>query len=148
MYACCRRPATAPSWHRTPSSLLAAFAAVPDPRRQASVAYPLSALLALAVVAILARQLSLLAIAEWAGRQGDAVLVPLELRAGHTPVQSTLRRLFARLEADRLIDALAAHFQPPAAPDPQARGGQGWRSTARRSAGGCASRRAAAPSMR
>lgn len=118
-------PASAPALIMAAPSLLAAFATVPDPRRQASVTYPLSALLALAVVAILARQLSLLAIAEWAARQGDAVLAPLGLAAGRTPAQSTLQRLFARLEADRLIDALAAHFQPPAAPDPQARGGQG-----------------------
>jgi predicted transposase YbfD/YdcC len=124
--------------------LLAAFAAVPDPRRQASVAYPLPALLALAVVAILARQLSQLAIAEWAARQGEAVLAPLGLAPGRTPCQSTLQRLFARLDADRLIDALGAHFQPPAAPDPAARGGQGvaidgkaQRGRLRFRAGGC-----------
>jgi predicted transposase YbfD/YdcC len=108
-----------------PQSLLAAFAAVPDPRRQASIDYPLAAVLALAVVAILARQLSLLAIAEWAARQGEAVLAPLGFAVGRTPVQSTLQRLFARLDADRLIDALSAYFQPGAAPDPQVRGGQG-----------------------
>jgi hypothetical protein len=118
-------PATAPALAVAPPSLLAAFAAVPDPRRQASVAYPLPAVLALAVAAILARQLSQLAIAEWAARQGAAVLAPLGLAPGRTPCQSTLQRLFARLDPDRLIDALSAHFQPPAAPDPAARGGQG-----------------------
>src|SRR5687767_10747999 len=81
-----------------PPSLLAAFAAVPDPRRRASVAYPLPAVLALAVAAILARQLSQLAIAEWAARQGAAVLAPLGLAPGRTPCQSTLQRLFARLD--------------------------------------------------
>lgn len=118
-------PATAPVRAVAPASLLAAFAAVPDPRRQASIDYPLPALLALAVVAILARQLSQLAIAEWATRQETAVLAPLGLVAGRTPCQSTLQRLFARLDADGLIAALGAHFQPGAAPDPQARGGQG-----------------------
>lgn len=117
--------ATAPALAVAPPSLLAAFAAVPDPRRQASVEYPLPALLALAVVAILARQLSQLAIAEWAARQSEAVLAPLGFAAGRTPCQSTLQRLFARLDPDRLVDALAAHFQPPAAPDPAVRGGQG-----------------------
>lgn len=57
-------PATDPCGALAPQSLLAAFAAVPDPRRQASIDYQLVAVLALAVVAILARQLSLLAIAE------------------------------------------------------------------------------------
>jgi predicted transposase YbfD/YdcC len=118
-------PATAPALAVAPASLLAAFAAVPDPRRQASVAYPLPAVLALALAAILARQLSQLAIAEWAARQGAAVLAPLGLAPGRTPCQSTLQRLFARLDPDRLVDALSAHFQPPAAPDPAARGSQG-----------------------
>jgi len=136
--------ATRPTLNLTPSSLLAAFTTMPDPRRQASVDYPLPAVLALAVVAILARQLSLLAIAEWAARQGAAVLTPLGFAAGRTPVQSTLQRLFARLDADQLIDALAAHFQPPAAPDPAVRGGQGvaldgkaQRGRLRFQAGGC-----------
>lgn len=118
-------PTTAPCGAIAPQSLLAAFAAVPDPRRQASVDYPLAAVLALAVVAILARRLALLAIAAWAARPGDAVLGPLGFAAGRTPVQSTRQRRFARLESDRLSDALRAHFQPGAAPDPQARGGQG-----------------------
>ena len=117
--------ATAPALAVAPPSLLAAFAAVPDPRRQASVDYPLPAVLALVVVALLARQLSQLAIAEWAARQGAAVLVPLGFSVGRTPCQSTLQRLFARLDADRLIDALTRHFQPGAAPDPPVRGGQG-----------------------
>lgn len=118
-------PATAPALVVAPPSLLAAFAAVPDPRRRASIDYPLPAVLALAVVAILARQLSQLAIAEWATRQEAAVLAPLGFAAGRTPCQSTLQRLFARLDADGLIAALSSHFQPPAAPDPAARGGQG-----------------------
>ncbi len=49
----------------SPTSLAAAFARVPDPRRAASVVYPLPAILALAVAAILADHLSVLAIAEW-----------------------------------------------------------------------------------
>jgi hypothetical protein len=36
----------------SPQSLVAAFATVPDPRRAASVVYPLAAVLALAVAAI------------------------------------------------------------------------------------------------
>jgi len=109
----------------SPRSLLAAFAAVADPRRQASIDYPLPALLALAVVAILANQHSPLAIAEWAARQGAAVLAPLGFAAGRTPCQSTLHRLFARLDGGGLSRALSAHFTPAATTDPARRGGQG-----------------------
>lgn len=109
----------------TPATLLTAFARVPDHRRQASVVYPLAALLALTVTAMLANQLSVLAISEWAARQNAAVLTPLGFTPGHTPHQSTLQRLFAHLDAARLSAALAAYFAPAAIPDPGVRGGQG-----------------------
>ena len=58
-----------------PRSLASPFTRVPDPRRVASVAYPLAAVLALAVSAILANALFELAIAPWAtptgGRPAD-----------------------------------------------------------------------------
>lgn len=109
----------------SPGSLLAAFAAVPDPRRQASIDYALPAVLALVVAALLANQRSPLAVAEWAARQGAAVLAALGFADGRTPCQSTLHRLLAKLDGDDLSQALSAHFQPLAAPDPAARGGQG-----------------------
>lgn len=137
-------PATPAPLPVSPQGLLAAFATVPDPRRQASIDYPLPALLALAVTAILANQHSPLAIAEWAARQGAAVLAPLGFRAGRTPCQSTLHRVFAALCGDRLSAALGAYFAPPAAPDPAARGARGvaidgkaQRGRLRYQAGGC-----------
>jgi predicted transposase YbfD/YdcC len=99
--------------HADPLSLVAAFAAIPDPRRQASVRYPLPAILALTTSAILAGQHSVLAIAEWGARQPTAVLARLGFADGHTPWQSTLQRLFARLEVDAIAHALTAHFAPP-----------------------------------
>lgn len=62
--AACSSPVTV-----SPESLAAAFAAVPDPRRAASVTYPLAAILTLALSAILANHRSVLAIAEWGARQ-------------------------------------------------------------------------------
>lgn len=109
----------------SPPSLLAAFASVPDPRRHASITYTLPALLALAVTAILANQRTPLAMAEWAARQEAAVLAPLGFTVGRTPRQSTLHRLFARLNGDALSAALSAYFAPAAAPTPLVRGGQG-----------------------
>ena len=60
-----------------PTSLAAAVAAVPDPRRVASVTYPLAAVLALAVAALLAGPRSVLAITEWGARQDGSLLAAL-----------------------------------------------------------------------
>ena len=109
----------------TPRSLASAFGRVPDPRRVASVAYPLVAMLALAVTAILANQLSELAIAQWASRQPAERLRALGFLAGRTPCQSTLQRLFCKLDGQALAEALSAHFAPVAVPLPVVAGSQG-----------------------
>lgn len=99
-----------------PASLAAAFARVPDPRRAASVVYPLAAVLGLAVAALLADHHSLLAIAEWGRRQTPALLSALGFPTDRTPCQSTLQRLFRQLNGDALAATLAAHIAPSAAP--------------------------------
>src|SRR5688572_548669 len=91
-----------------PTSLAAAFAAVPDPRPAGRVTYPLPAILALAVAALLANHCSVLAIAEWGARQERALLATLGFPDGRTPCQSTLHRLFRRLDGDALAAALTA----------------------------------------
>jgi predicted transposase YbfD/YdcC len=111
--------------HLTPQSLAVAFSRVPDPRRAASVAYPLAAVLALAVTAILANQLSELAIAQWATRQPAERLRALGFLAGRTPCQSTLQRLFCKLDGQALAEALGTHFAPVAVPLPVVAGSQG-----------------------
>lgn len=128
----------------SPESLAAAFARVPDPRRAASVTYPLPAILALAVAAILANHLSVLAIAEWGARQEASVLARLGFPAGRTPCQSTLQRLFRRLDGGALSAVLTACFAPTAAPGTAAPGAQGvaidgnaQRGRLRFAAGGC-----------
>jgi predicted transposase YbfD/YdcC len=103
-----------------PGSLAAAFAAMPDPRRAASVVYPLAAVLALAAAAILANHRSVLAIAEWGARQDPALLADLGFPDGRTPCQSTLQRLLRRLDADALAARLTACFRACAAPEPAA----------------------------
>lgn len=96
----------------SPQSLAAAFAAVPDPRRAASVRYPLAAILTLAVSAILANHLSVLAIAEWGARQAPDQVAALGFRAGRTPCQSTLQRLFCKLDGPALAQTLTDCFAP------------------------------------
>ena len=109
----------------SPTSLAAAFATVPDPRRAGSVTYPLPALLTLAVAAILANHLSVLAIAEWGARQSAAVLTALGLPTGRTPCQSTLQRLFRQLDGHALAATLATCLAPTAGPTAVTPGAQG-----------------------
>jgi predicted transposase YbfD/YdcC len=108
-----------------PRSLAAAFARVPDPRRLASVTYPLAAVLSLAVTAILAQQCSELAIAQWGARQPAERLRVLGFATGRTPCQSTLQRLFCKVDGQALAEALSAHFAPVAVPLPVVAGSQG-----------------------
>jgi predicted transposase YbfD/YdcC len=70
----------------------------------------LSAILALAVAAILCKHLSVLAIAEWGASQCRDLLQDLGFADGVTPRQSTLQRLFRRLDADALSQALTTYF--------------------------------------
>jgi DDE family transposase len=109
----------------SPRSLAAAFGRVPDPRRLASVRYALPAILTLAVTAILAQQLSVLAMAEWGARQAPDLLRTLGFADGRSPCQSTLQRLFAKLDGPALSATLSAHFAPVAVSLPVAAGGQG-----------------------
>jgi predicted transposase YbfD/YdcC len=124
-----------------PTSLAAAFAMVPDPRRAASVRYPLAAVLALAVAAVLADHRSVLAIAEWGARQAPALLTTLGFPTARTPCQSTLQRLFRHLNGDALAAALATHIAPTAVPGADRQGvaidGKAQRGRLRFGAAGC-----------
>lgn len=106
----------------TPASLMAAFATIPDPRRAASVVYPLPAMLALTVAALLCAQTSVLAMAEWAARQPADLLEQLGFPNGQTPCQSTVHRLLGKLDPQALGAALRTAFQRPA---PHDRGSEG-----------------------
>ena len=127
-----------------PSSLAAAFTQVPDPRRAASVIYPLPAVLALAVAAILANHVSVLAIAEWGARQDATMLATLGFPTPRTPCQSTLQRLFRQLDGPAVAATLTACFTPsavPASTDPAAQGvaidGKAQRGRLRFAGNGC-----------
>ena len=89
----------------TPESLLAAFATVPDPRRAASVDYRLPAIKGLTVAALLCAHTSVLAMAEWGARQPAHLLAALGFTGARTPCQSTLHRLFRKLDPGALASA-------------------------------------------
>jgi predicted transposase YbfD/YdcC len=126
---CVVAPATSSDANPTPlvvshGFLVATFAQVTDPRRRQGTRYSLAAILALAVVAILANHLSVSAMAQWGAEQDASRQRALGFRAGATPHQSTLQRLFAKLDPDRLGSALsracALRVPPPATRGSQA----------------------------
>lgn len=91
-------------------ALLSVFATVPDPRRRQGVRFALAAVLALAAAAILSNHLSVLAIAEWGATQRSDLLHALGFPDGVTPHQSTMQRLFRKLNPDSLSTALTGYF--------------------------------------
>jgi predicted transposase YbfD/YdcC len=86
--------------------LLDALAKVPDPRDPRGVRYSLSGMLALAVTATLAGYRSFAAIGQWAAESTADTLALFGLTSGSAPDESTLRKLFARIDADALDKAL------------------------------------------
>jgi predicted transposase YbfD/YdcC len=88
------------------SHLLELLATLPDPRDPRGVRYPLAGLLAVAVTAVLAGARSFAAIGEWATDLPGAYRARIGLSMA--PEESTLRKLFARLDADRLDRLLGA----------------------------------------
>jgi predicted transposase YbfD/YdcC len=78
----------------------------------------------MAVAAILCAQTSVLAIAEWGARQPRELLEQLGFTDGQTPCQTTVHRLFQRLDGAVLAQALGTYFQQTMAV-PERRGAQG-----------------------
>lgn len=93
---------------RGDDDLLRVLGGVPDPRDRRGVRYPLAGVLAVAVCAVLAGARSFTAIGEWALDLSVEQLARLGLE--RAPVESTMRKLFARLDAvavDRQLAVLA-----------------------------------------
>jgi predicted transposase YbfD/YdcC len=120
-------PAATPttSAHGDPPPLVDAFAAVPDPRARQGRRFTLAALLTLALAAMLANHLSPLAIAQWGAEQDDARKRAMGFAKGVTPHQSTVARLFRRLDPALLSAALTRHRAAHVSPDASVRGGEG-----------------------
>jgi predicted transposase YbfD/YdcC len=86
--------------------LLQALATVPDPRDRRGVRYSLAGVLALAVTATVAGCRSFAAIGQWAAETAVDTLATFGFTHGSAPDESTLRKLFARIDADALDRAL------------------------------------------
>lgn len=98
-------PKTSASTQERAADLMSALCAVPDPRDPRGVRYRLPGVLALAVSAVLAGARSFAAIGEFAADLDVGQLERLGL--ARAPVESTMRKLFARLDAAAMDAALA-----------------------------------------
>ena len=86
--------------------LLEARETVPDPRDRRGVRYSLTGVLALEVTATVAGCRSFAAIGQWAAETAVDKLASFGFTNGCAPDESTLRKLFARIDADALDRAL------------------------------------------
>ncbi|HMA34428.1 MAG TPA: ISAs1 family transposase [Chloroflexia bacterium] len=118
-------PTLAGPTHVPLRALPALFAAIPDPRTAKGRRFPLPAVLAAVLAALLSNHRSQLAAAEWLADQAPTAQRALGFSPTHgTPHQSTINRLLARLEPTYLATALHQFLDPPTA-DPRPRGSQG-----------------------
>jgi hypothetical protein len=89
-----------------PLSLVEVLATIPDPRSRKGRRHPLTAVLSLTVVAILAGCKSLEAIAQFGRDHGTPLAHALGFTRGRTPNKSCLSKVFRRLDVAALEEAL------------------------------------------
>src|SRR5438270_4668252 len=96
--------------HPEPIDWQSACEQVKDPRRNQGKRFSITSILLLALAAILSNHLSELAIAEWGAGQSEEVKKALGFENGVTPHQSTIHRLFRRLNAEEIETAFRQMF--------------------------------------
>jgi DDE_Tnp_1-associated/Transposase DDE domain len=101
----------------TPLALLDVLAQIPDPRDRRGIRHPLSAILSLAVLAMLTGAKSYSAIAQFGRDKGFALAHALGFRRGKTPCTSTFSELFRILDIDAFETGIsgwvASRLPPP-----------------------------------
>jgi predicted transposase YbfD/YdcC len=86
------------------------FAQVKDPRRKQGQRFTLTSMLLLALAAMLSNHLSELAIAQWGAAQSEEVKKTLGFEKGVTPHQTTIQRLFRKLNVEEIEAAFRSIF--------------------------------------
>jgi DDE_Tnp_1-associated/Transposase DDE domain len=102
-----------------PLPLLEVLAQIPDPRNPKGIRYPLPAVLALAVLAMLTGAKSYSAIAQFGRDKGAALALALGFRRGKTLSKSALADLFGRLDVTAFEAALSRWIASRLAPEQQ-----------------------------
>jgi predicted transposase YbfD/YdcC len=95
--------------HEAGSGLLDLLKTVPDPRGRRGRQHHLSAILAVGLAAVIAGAKSFVAIGEWVAHQPIEALHALGVTTPAGPDESTVRRVFALLDAD-VLDQLVGAF--------------------------------------
>jgi hypothetical protein len=90
-----------------PLALLEVLAEIPDPRHSRGIRHPLSAILSLAVLAMLGGARGYAAIAQFGRDKGKALAFALGFRRGKTPAPSTFCEIFHLLDIGALEAGLA-----------------------------------------
>src|SRR5664279_3449604 len=91
------------------SGLLDVLKTIPDPRGRKGRQHALATVLALGLAAVIAGSKSFVAIGEWVAHQPIETLRSLGVTGPAAPEESTIRRVFALLDAD-LLDRLLGAF--------------------------------------
>jgi predicted transposase YbfD/YdcC len=92
-------------------ALIDLFSSIPDFRQSKGKRHPLSAILSLAVAAILCGYKSYSAIAEWGRFYGQPLAASLGFTHAKTPCAATLHNVFRQIDKDLLEDRLASWAQ-------------------------------------
>src|SRR5947199_4711959 len=98
--------------HPGPSDWHSGCEQVNDPRRKQGKRFSITAILLLAMAAILSNHVWELAIAQWGAGQSEEVKKALGFEKGVTPHQSTIHRLFRKMNVEELEAAFRGLFVP------------------------------------
>jgi DDE_Tnp_1-associated len=98
------------------------FAQVKDPRRKQGQRKTKTSMLLLALAAMLSNHVSELAIAQWGAGQSDEVKKALGFEKGVTPHQTTIERLFRKMNVEEVEAAFRGMLVQLGEPNKQERG--------------------------
>lgn len=101
------KPKEGASLMSSPLALLDVLGEVPDPRSPHGLRHPLSAILSLAVLAMLSGAKSYEALAQFGRDKGKTLAFALGFRRGKTPAKSTFCEIFRALDIVAFEDALS-----------------------------------------
>jgi len=96
---------------RSLSALATALKSVPDPRSKQGVSHPFTGLLTLVLLGLIARQIYISHIVEWANHHWQELKTPLGFKSDKPPCATTLSRSLAKLSLKDFQQALTHFFR-------------------------------------